>query len=92
MPLIGRQTKMRAFKLLLLLGFIFVAVESGSVQTSSNASAFNESLADLVADPSNSVVEETSDGVKLLSGGTVKLVLANRFLDVGVNVQSCIGK
>ena len=83
---------MRVFKLLLLLGFVIVAVESGAVRPSSNASAFNESLADFVADPCNPVVEETPSGVKLLSGGTVKLVLANRFLDVGVNVQSCIGK
>ena len=83
---------MRAFKLLLLLGLVFVAVESGAVQPSSNATTLNESLANLVADPSDPVVEETPDGVKLLSGGTVKLVLANRFLDVGVDVQGCIGK
>ena len=83
---------MRGFKLLLLLGLVFVAVESGAVRPSSNASDISESLADLVADPSNSVVEETPSGVKLLSGGTVTLVLANRFLDVGVDVQGCNGK
>ena len=83
---------MRVFKLLSLAS-IFVAVGCGAVvKASSNASTFNESLANLVADHHNPVVEETPSGVKLLSSGRVQLLLENGFLDVGVDVQGCIGK
>ena len=81
---------MRAFKLLLLLGFVFVAVESGALHPSSNASTFKDSNEHHSADPPNSIVEETPAGVKLLSSGTVNLVVTSGFLNV--DVEGCIGK